>query len=143
MALSKLTGVDRDPAQLNVELRDKGAFEGGDLRLDKAAEIEGVQVTRPIEFWEPGAIQELDRAIDAGEPVLLRVDHTGDDTGDHTVLITGRNPDGSYRGIDPAGGYQLTMVKDSGGNLVGAGWREYRALSFRSMTRDGDTGVDE
>lgn len=136
MALSHISGVDRDPVQLNRELVAAGAFanDGASLNLESAAQAAGVEVSRKIEMWEPGAVSVIDTALENGEAVLLRVDHKGDPGGDHTVLITGKNADGTYRGIDPAGGYEVTMVEDADGNLVGRGWREYTATDFRVIS---------
>lgn len=139
MVASKLTGEAQEPVALNDKLKAAGAFVDGTGMLDvsKAAAVLGLAASR-VEMHAPGALDGLDRSLRRGEPVMLRVDYKNGPEGDHTVVLTGRNADGSYTGIDPAGGRAVTMRADADGNLVGDGWRHYTATAYTTVTPASD-----
>ena len=72
--------------------------------------------------------EEMNQRLIAG------VDYNDDGMGDHTVLLTGINPDGSFRGVDPAGKIAVNMKADANENINGVGWRKYTAIDFRIVT---------
>lgn len=142
MVASKLTGQTQDPVALNDKLRDAGAFVDGTgmLNLDSAAKTLGLEAHR-VDVHHPGALSGLDQALRNGEPVMVRVDYKGGPEGDHTIVLTHKNPDGSYGGIDPAGGRAVTMRADANGNLVGDGWRHYNATALTFVSKPDDFGL--
>jgi len=141
MVASKLKGEPQDPVALNDTLRDAGAFVDGTgmLNVGTAAGALGLEA-HAVAIGDPGALSGLDGALRRGEPVMVRVDYKGGPGGDHTVVLTHRNPDGSYGGIDPAGGRAVLMRPDAHGNLIGDGWRHYTAtgLTFVATPDDDD-----
>jgi hypothetical protein len=132
MAASKLTGQPVTPAGLNA---DKSNFAPGsaDFNIAVSAAKHGLTHTR-MDLSDPGAVDVLRKKVDAGNPVLLRVDFTRGPEGDHTVLITGRTGN-TLRGIDPAGGRSVEMTIESDGSIRGAGWRYYQAVSFIAVSK--------
>jgi len=139
MVASKLTGEPQDPAALNDKLKDAGAFVDGTgmLNVSKAAAVLGLE-SSAVDSHAPGALAGVDSALRRGEPVMVRVDYKNDAKGDHTIVLTGRNPDGSYSGIDPAGGRAVTMRPDADGNLVGEGWQHYKATAYTMVSPSSD-----
>jgi peptidoglycan hydrolase-like protein with peptidoglycan-binding domain len=135
MAVSKTGGETISPEEMNQRLIAGGAFAPGQgaLQWNKGAEVAGVDI-RKVPMDEPGAVETLKTALRAGNPVMMRVDYNGDGMGDHTVLLTGINPDGSFRGVDPAGKIAVNMKADTNENINGVGWRKYTAIDFRIVT---------
>ena len=72
---------------------------------------------------------------------MVRVDYKDGPAGDHTIVLTHKNPDGSYGGVDPAGGRAVTMRPDAHGNLVGDGWRHYAATALTFVAKPDDFGL--
>jgi LysM repeat protein len=114
MALSRIGGTVLTPGALVRHLRDSGGFQGPLLDWSAAGSAihEGPRVT-------PGALvcAELDRELDAGRPVLLRVVH--DVQGrprQHWICLTGRDRGtGEYRANDPATGRSTLLARDGTG----------------------------
>jgi len=119
MALSKLGGTVLTPDALVRHLRDAGGFQGPLLDWSAAGSAihAGPQAT-------PGALDcaELDRELDAGRPVLLRVAH--DVQGkprQHWICLTGRDRGtGQYTANDPATG-RSTVLARAGTGLASLG----------------------
>jgi hypothetical protein len=114
MALSRIGGMVLTPDALVRHLRDSGGFQGPLLDWSAAGSAihEGPRAT-------PRALDcaELDRELDAGRPVLLRVVH--DVQGRprrHWVCLTGRNRGtGHYTANDPATGRSTVLARDEAG----------------------------
>jgi LysM repeat protein len=114
MALSRIGGTVLTPDALVRHLRDAGGFQGPLLDWSAAGSAihEGPRVT-------PGALEcaELDRELDAGRPVLLRVVH--DVQGrprQHWICLTGRDRGtGEYTANDPATGRSTVLGRDGTG----------------------------
>ena len=135
MVATKVLGLDVTPAQIND---DKDNFSRGsaNLNLSRAVDRLGLSSTA-IEMHDPGAVGELLKAIDAHDPVIMRVDFRGDSRGDHSVVITGRSGQ-TLRGIDPATGGPVEMRIEADGEIRGEGWRHYQATGFRIVTTQDD-----
>jgi LysM repeat protein len=114
MALSRLGGTVLTPDALVRHLRDSGGFQGPLLDWSAAGTAihEGPRAT-------PGTLDcaRLDRELDAGRPVLLRVVH--DVQGrprQHWVCLTGRDPaTGDYTANDPATGRSTVLARAGAG----------------------------
>ena len=83
---------------------------------------------------------ELNRNLDAGRPVVAGVDYrrgrsSGFSAADHFITITGRNADGSYTAVDPAGGHEITLRSDGNGMLRGGRNNRYRVSEMVFLNR--------
>ncbi len=119
MALSRLGGTVLTPDALVRHLRASGGFKGPlvDWSLAGSA-VQGALRACP----GPLDCGELDRELDAGRPVLLRVVHdVQGGARQHWVCLTGRDArTGQYTANDPATGRTTVLVwKD--GALASAG----------------------
>lgn len=142
MALSKISRVHVDPAVLNDDLLQSGAFlkDTGQLNLDKAATVVGIAITPALQPDAPGLAGHLTQLSFDQASLLVRVDYEpADGDGNHTILLTSVTPDGTFHGIDPAGGFEIEMVFDANGNLVGHGSKEFRATSLRIVEARDDS----
>ncbi len=126
MASSKITGDQSlNPSIANQRVRAAGGFSGSNLLVDKAANALGMNVTGRQAFTPSNASQmvsQLDANLDAGRPVVAGVDYksgssSSTSNADHFLTITGRNEDGSYTAIDPAGGHEITFERAADGSL--------------------------
>jgi hypothetical protein len=114
MALSRIGGTVLTPDALVRHLRDSGGFQGPLLDWSAAGSAihDGPRAT-------PGTLDcaELDRELDAGRPVLLRVQH--DVQGrprQHWICLTGRDRGtGDYTANDPATGRSTVLARDGAG----------------------------
>ncbi len=119
MALSRLAGRRVTPDALVRHLRDAGGFQGPlvDWSVAGSAIPGGPRAS-------PGDLDcsQVDRELDAGRPVLLRVVH--DVQGrprQHWVCLTGRDPgSGQYTANDPATGRATVLIR-AGGTLASVG----------------------
>lgn len=113
MALSRLGGTVLTPDALVRHLRGSGGFQGPliDWSLAGAA-IRGAPRACPGELDCPA----LDRELDAGRPVLLRVVHDVQGRAQqHWVCLTGRDArTGQYTANDPATGRTTVLVRQQG-----------------------------
>jgi LysM repeat protein len=116
MALSRIGGTVLTPDALLSHLRACGGFQGPLLDWSAAGSaIPGATCA------SPGALdrEQLDRELDAGRPVLLRVVH--DVQGhprQHWICLTGRDPgSGRYTANDPATG-RTTVLAAAGSALA-------------------------
>jgi len=112
MAMSKISGQVIDPGQLDAYLDANKGYDGNNLYWGKAANMAGLSATSGgMNF------NTLNQQLDAGRPVVLAVDHTGDGKTDHYITLTGRNGN-TYYANDPATGASMTMSLQNG-KLVG------------------------
>ena len=135
MALSRIGGTVLTPDALLRHLRESGGFQGPLLDWSAAGSaIPGATCA------SPGALDrdQLDRELDAGRPVLLRVVH--DVQGhprQHWICLTGRDPgSGRYTANDPATG-RTTVLVPAGGALASLDGDPVRYASDGRMVRFG------
>ena len=136
MALSRIGGTVLTPDTLLRHLRTSGGFQGPLLDWSAAGSaIPGAT------HASPGALDcaQLDRELDAGRPVLLRVVH--DFQGhprQHWICLTGRDPaSGRYSANDPATG-RTTQLARTGTALASLDGEPVRYASDGRMVRFGD-----
>jgi LysM repeat protein len=136
MALSRLGGTVLTPDALLRHLRASGGFQGPLLDWSAAGSaIPGGPRA------SPGALDcaEVERELDAGRPVLLRVVH--DVQGhprQHWICLTGRDPaSGRYTAADPATG-ETTLLARNGAALASLDGEPVRYSSDGRMVRFGD-----
>jgi len=136
MALSRLGGTVLTPDALLRHLRASGGFQGPLLDWSAAGSaIPGGPRA------SAGALDcaEVDRQLDAGRPVLLRVVH--DVQGhprQHWICLTGRDPaSGRYTAADPATG-GTTLLARTGAALASLDGEPVLYSSDGRMVRFGD-----
>jgi hypothetical protein len=121
MASTRITGnMSLNPSVANDLVRRGGGFSGSSLVVDNAARSLGMRV---LSRGAP-SMSRLDQSLDAGRPVVAGVDYKAGSSSarsnaDHFITITGRNADGSYSAIDPAGGRAITLHPTGDGRLRG------------------------
>ena len=135
MALSRIGGTVLTPDALLSHLRACGGFQGPLLDWSAAGSaIPGATCA------SPGALdrEQLDRELDAGRPVLLRVVH--DVQGHprkHWICLTGRDTgSGRYTANDPATG-RTTMLAPAAGALASLEGEPVHYASDGRMVRFG------
>jgi hypothetical protein len=131
MALSRMGGTVLTPGALVRHLREEGGFQGSLLDWSRTVSaVPGVSGAAPGPFDAAG----LDRELEAGRPVLVRVAH--DVRGreqQHWVCLTGRDPgSGLYSANDPATGRSTALVLRDG-SLVSASGEPIRYASDGRM----------
>jgi len=135
MALSRVGGTVLTPDALLRHLRASGGFQGP--LLDWSAAGSAIPGTTCA---SPGALdrEELDRELDAGRPVLLRVVHDVHGRArQHWICLTGRDPSsGRYTANDPATG-RTTRLAPAGGALASLDGEPVRYTSDGRMVRFG------
>ena len=136
MALSRIGGTVLTPDALLKHLRASGGFQGPLLDWSAAASaIPGG--TRA----SPGALDcaQLDRELDAGRPVLLRVVHEVQGRPrQHWICLIGRDASsGQYIANDPATG-RTTLLARTGAALGSLDGEPVRYASDGRMVRFGD-----
>jgi LysM repeat protein len=139
MALSRLGGTTLTPDALLRHLRASGGFQGPLLDWSAAGSaIPGA--TRA----SPGALDcaGVDRELDAGRPVLLRVVHdVQGQPRQHWICLTGRDPGtGRYTANDPATG-RATVLARAGGALASLGEEPIRYTSDGRMVTFGAAAI--
>ena len=113
MALSRIGGTVLTPGALLRHLRDSGGFQGPllDWSVAGSAIRQGPAAT-------PGALDcaQMDRELDAGRPVLLRVVHEVQGRAQqHWICVTGRAATrGQYLANDPATGASTVLAGRDG-----------------------------
>lgn len=105
-----LTPAALTPPKANRIINTGGGFSGGCLYMKKAAGILGMDYE---EYGFTSGLQgtELNRIsshISKGLPVAANVDYKNSSKGDHWVLISKKNGNGTYEAIDPT--YGKTML---------------------------------
>jgi hypothetical protein len=135
MALSRVGGRVLTPDALLRHLRASGGFQGPLLDWSAAGSaIPGGTCATP------GALdrEQLDRELDAGRPVLLRVVHdVQGQPRQHWICLTGRDPaSGLYTANDPATG-RTTRLASAGGTLASLESEPVQYASDGRMVRFG------
>lgn len=135
MALSRIGGTVLTPDALLRHLRASGGFQGPLLDWSAAGSaIPGATCA------SPGALEReaLDRELDAGRPVLLRVVHdVQGQARQHWICLTGHDPaSGRYTANDPATG-RTTLLEAAGGALASLDGEPVRYASDGRMVRFG------
>lgn len=116
MASTRIAGNSNlDPRSANELVRRGNGFSGSSLVAENAARSLGMRVTARV---SGRSTAQLDRNLDAGKPVVVGVHYKGGaQKSDHFITVTGRNGDGSYSAIDPAGGREITLRASGDGVL--------------------------
>jgi hypothetical protein len=131
MALSRVSGQVLTPDALLRHLRERGGFQGALVDWSRAGTAAGGG-TRAA----PGDLDRstVDRELDGGRPVLLRVLHEVQGVPrQHWICLTGRDPaSGRYTANDPATG-RTTALVSSGEGLVTVGGEPVRYASDARM----------
>ena len=131
MALSRIGGTVLTPDALVRHLRASGGFQGPLLDWSAAGSaIPGRARASPGDL----DCAQLDRELDAGRPVLLRVVHDVQGRArQHWICLTGRDPGtGRYTANDPATG-GTTVLERSGSSLASLEGERVRYASDRRM----------
>jgi len=120
MALSRMSGTVVTPDALVRHLRSSGGFQGP--LVDWSAVARAVpRAPRAC----PGELDcsRVDRELEAGRPVLLRVVHeVGGSARQHWICLTARDPEtGHYTANDPATGRTTALIRTGGGLVSGDG----------------------
>jgi peptidoglycan hydrolase-like protein with peptidoglycan-binding domain len=131
MAISKISGRNIDPGQLDQYLDKNGGYSGNAVRWDVAARAGGLNAQAP--GW---SLNRIDKELSAGRPVVVGVDYKRGSNGggngtDHWVTVTGKRTENGrtvYTANDPANGQRFTFTMD--GNRMRAtqqdgAWRNY------------------
>lgn len=133
MVSNAMTGATRSPAEANQQLKSHGGFSGSSMNTGAAANALGLRLTSRSSFT--GNTGAIDRALQAGRPVVVGVDYKAGSSSsmgrtDHFVVITGRNPDGSYQGINSAGGRPMTFTPDGHGGFRSGKYSLSEVMTF-------------
>jgi hypothetical protein len=139
MALSRIGGTVLTPDALLRHLRASGGFQGPLLDWSAAGSaIPGGTKASPGEL----DCARVDRELDAGRPVLVRVVH--DVQGhlrQHWICLTGRDPgSGQYTANDPATG-RTTVLARTGAALASLGGEPVQYTSDGRMVSFGGGSV--
>lgn len=129
---------DLTPVKANSILIKGGGFSGSLIIMKTGATALGMDY---VEYGRGSNLGDADYSriaahVQAGKPVAAHVDYKKSANGDHWILITKKNGDGSFTAIDPATGKTCTLrrpkddpenlrLKDRGENgkvAVLAGW---------------------
>ena len=130
MALSKISGQVIDPGQLDAYLDSNKGYDGNNLYWGKAAGMAGMSATSGGMNFDT-----INKQLDAGRPVVIAVDHTGDGKTDHYVTLTGRNGN-TYSANDPATGKEMSFNLQNG-KLVGQSNNKTYQSSGQAITFSG------
>ncbi len=133
MALSRLGGTVLTPDALVRHLRESGGFKGPLVDWSVAGTaVQGAPRASP----GPLDCGEVDRELDAGRPVLLRVVHDVQGAAQqHWVCLTGRDArTGQYTANDPATGRTTVLVRTDGA-LASAGGEPIHYAADGRMVR--------
>jgi len=116
MALSRVSGQVLTPDALLRHLREQGGFQGALVDWSRAGSAAGGGTRAAPADLDRSTV---DRELEAGRPVLLRVLHDVEGfPRQHWICLTGRDPgSGRYTANDPATG-RTTALASSGDRLV-------------------------
>jgi hypothetical protein len=112
-----LTPENLTPPLANEIIRSAGGFSGSLLLMEQAATALGM--TCDQYGMRPGALddklttndaKQIESNLLAGNPVAAHVDYKSSAIGDHWILITKRNGNGTFGCIDPATGRAMTLT---------------------------------
>lgn len=133
MALSRLSGQVLTPDALVRHLRERGGFQGALVDWSRAGTLVGGGTRAAPSAFERSAV---DRELDAGRPVLLRVAHSvPGGPQQHWICLTGRDPaSGSYTANDPATGRTTALVRSEDGLTSAVGEPVRYASDGRMVT---------
>lgn len=125
MVLSKLSGEQVTPRDLDAYLDGRRGYAKDSLDWQKAAGMKGLSTRR-----EYLTLARLDAQLEAGRPALVGVDYKAGSGGgangtDHWVAVTAKEVDAqgkvTYLANDPGTGEQIRLTPDRRGRLVGDG----------------------
>ena len=140
MVSNTLTSHRRSVEEANGVVTSAGGFRGVNMRFGPASEALGLRTTARGAF--DGDTGAIDAALASGKPVVVGVDFKEGSSSalggtDHFLVITGKNPAGSYTGIDAANGKPLTLSRDEAGELRAGRYRlsEFITLEERQQGR--------
>jgi hypothetical protein len=140
MVSNTLTSHRRSVEEANGVVTSAGGFRGVNMRFGPASEALGLRTTARGAF--EGDTGAIDAALARGKPVIVGVDFKEGSSSalggtDHFLVITGKNPAGSYTGIDAANGKPLTFSRDAAGELRAGRYRlsEFITLEERQQGR--------
>jgi hypothetical protein len=133
MALSRVSGQVLTPDVLLRHLREQGGFQGALVDWSRAGPAAGGGTrAAPADLDR----STLDRELDAGRPVLLRVLHDLEGVPrQHWICLTGRDrASGRYTANDPATGRTTALVSSGEGLVTVAGEPVPYASNARMVT---------
>jgi hypothetical protein len=140
MVSNTLTTNRRSVEEANDIVTSAGGFRGVNMRFGPASESLGLRTTARGAF--DGDTSAIDAALAGGKPVIVGVDFKDGSSSalggtDHFLVITGKNSEGSYTGIDAANGRPLTFSRTDAGELRAGRYRlsEFITLEERQQGR--------
>ena len=115
---ANLAPKDLTPPKANDILIKAGQFSGGDLIMKGAANALGMSYN---EFGRNSNLSQADLTkltshLTKGYPAAAHVDYKSSSQGDHWILITKKNCDGSFTAIDPLFGGEIKLLTTSDTN---------------------------
>ncbi len=139
MAISKISGRDINPAQLDQYLDTHHGYDGDAMKWDVAAGAAGLHASKAS--W---SLDKVNQQIDAGRPVVVGVDYKPGSNGgkngtDHWIAVTGRGLENGrtvYYANDPANGKQIKLYAD-GDQLRQLDGQKYRTTGELVTFRGG------
>lgn len=140
MVSNTLTTNRRSVEEANDIVTSAGGFRGVNMRFGPASESLGLRTTARGAF--DGDTSAIDAALAGGKPVIVGVDFKEGSSSalggtDHFLVITGKNAEGSYTGIDAANGKPLAFSRTDAGELRSGRYRlsEFITLEERQQGR--------
>lgn len=135
MVSNTLTAHRRSVDEANRMVTAAGGFQGVNMRFGPASEALGLRTTARGAFT--GDTSAMDAALAAGKPVIVGVDFKEGFSSalggaDHFLVVTGKNPQGDYTGIDAANGKPLTFSRDDAGDLRAGHYRLAEFITLES-----------
>jgi hypothetical protein len=133
MALSRMDGTVVTPDALLRHLRASGGFQGPLLDWSAAGSAISAKPRAAASDLDCGGV---DRELDAGRPVLLRVVHdVGGQPRQHWICLTSRDVrTGRYTAADPATGHTTLLTRTDGALASAAGEPVQYASDGRMVT---------
>ncbi len=128
MAVSKMSGETITPGEMDKHLDRRGGYDGDNVKFGEVGSAANAQPPVKSERRRGMTVNDIDRELAAGRPVVIGVDYHkgGNNVGtDHWMCVTGKNADGTYNVNDPAGGNQIKMRME-GGSLRATDGKPYR-----------------
>lgn len=113
-----LTPRNLTPPQANNIFIKAKQFTGGDLIMRGGASALGMSYTEygRSSNLSQADLTKLNNHLSKGYPAAAHVDYKKSASGDHWILITKRNCDGSYSAIDPLFGGEISLLTTSDSN---------------------------
>ena len=115
MAASGMDGITVTPSDADSLAKSEGAMIGNRINFDKL--VLGDVHAKRVDGFTP---KDIDAELAAGRPVEIAVHHhsADPDHNDHWILLTRRDPSGTYHANDPASGKSITLHVDDHGVLT-------------------------